>query len=379
MQLPAPTQSTAAFCAAFSTAAVTAALFIVQRRERRRLQADIEKLRGLREMERTGRIRAEQRLRGGGDPADIAAGVPGCKPGRRGPGNEMDVAMAESLELRPIGIFSSCYRARCGTPRQGGVVQDSRAVLHCSRHLNPQAALLGIEGFSHCWVLYGFHENTNGNKEAQLVAARKQRQGFVPHWQGICMKVVPPRCPSLRVGVLACRTPHRPNPIGLSLAKIEAVNAAAGELVLGGLDVIDGTPCYDIKPYLPAFEAIPSASVPQWVHKSYEEPRMQVTWSPDAAATFDALAAEPGKLKAEPFASHSELRVALEGTLSLDIRSPLQQERHPTTTSGGPFFTGDLWFHELHVTYTLRPAPGQVPAIAVEIQHIEMRTRGAED
>ena len=85
------------------------------------------------------------------------------------------------------------------------------------------------------------------------------------------MKVAPPRCPDLRVGVLACRTPHRPNPIGLSLARIVRIDAAAGEVVLAGLDVVDGTPCLDLKPYLPSFEAIPDARVPHWVQRSEQD------------------------------------------------------------------------------------------------------------
>merc|ERR1719247_2444110 len=84
-------------------------------------------------------------------------------------------ADAEGFVFHPIGTFSSCYRSRCGTPRQGGVVPESLAVLKCSRDLNPAAALEGFSSYSHCWVLYVFHENTNLQREGTSMALRQQR------------------------------------------------------------------------------------------------------------------------------------------------------------------------------------------------------------
>ncbi|CAK9115112.1 unnamed protein product [Durusdinium trenchii] len=196
-------------------------------------------------------------------------------PGHRQPTNACrEHANWAFPRFHPIGTFQSCYQQRCGTPRQSNLVKSSLATLRCVRDLNPEAALEGLVDFSHVWVLYIFHENTNTLRGPKSVSRRRQQQGRVPLWQGLCMKVAPPRCPELRVGVLACRTPHRPNPIGLSLAKVVEVKPSEGILVLAGLDVIDGTPCLDLKPYLPSFEAI-DASVPQWVQTSYEEPMME--------------------------------------------------------------------------------------------------------
>merc|ERR1719161_2194749 len=126
-------------------------------------------------------------------------------------------------------------------------------------------------------------------------------QEQVGPWRRLPMKVSPvasryrDRDKEVRVGILACRTPHRPNPIGLSLAKVEEIDFRAGTVTLGGLDVIDGTPCFDLKPYLPTYESIPEAIVPQWVRQSYEEPLMPVAWSPVSRAQFDDLA-DSGKL-----------------------------------------------------------------------------------
>jgi len=356
-----------------------------ERRLRQALEAEARELREqaerqikLRDEERRGRTRAEQRLR------TVAL------PAASGPAADGDAVAGEDtgFVFKPIGTFDSCYRGRCGTPRQGGIVADSLAVLKCSRDLNPTAALEGFSDYSHCWVLYVFHENTNLQREGKTVAGRGQQQkGRVPAWQGLCMKVAPPRCPELRVGVLSCRTPHRPNPIGLSLARIVSVNAKAREVVLAGLDVVDGTPCLDLKPYLPSYEAIPNASVPQWVQRSYEEPLMSVAWAPEASEAFAALFAEPTEGRREtkrprcwPFASANALRASLDGTLALDIRSPNQKGRHknPGSATPGAFFTGDLWFHELHVTYSLLPTDGSAGCADASVRVDKVEKRPAE-
>merc|ERR1712136_622966 len=161
-------------------------------------------------------------------------------------------------------------------------------------------------------VLYVFHQNTNLSREAGAVGRRRD----------------------LRVGVLACRTPHRPNPVGLSLARVLHVDAKAGRVTLGGLDVVDGTPCLDLKPYLPSYEALPDATVPYWVEASYKEPLMRVEWSPSATTAFRALLGQDGEgggsVRCKPFEDCDALRRALEGTLALDIRSSHQRDRHPS-------------------------------------------------
>ena len=332
--------------------------------EAQSLREDAAMSQKLRHEERTGRIRAEQELRQRGSGRGGAEGL----------AVQADQGQDPFL-FHPIGTFESCYRQRCGTPRQSNLVTGSLAVLRCVKDLNPGAALEGLRDFSHVWVLYVFHENTNMLKESKSVSRRKQQQGRVPLWQGLCMKVAPPRCPELRVGVLACRTPHRPNPIGLSLARVVEVDVTAGTLVLGGLDVVDGTPCLDIKPYLPGFESLPTASVPGWVQKSYDEPLMEVHWCETASCQFDDLftAAEP--LLLTPFKSAEELRAAVADTLALDIRSPLQKQRHPNPGPKGaedaPFFTGDLWFHQLRILYSLLPTARDGPDATVRIEEVQ--------
>eukprot|EP00397_Hematodinium_sp_SG-2012_P057188 GEMP01071252.1.p1 GENE.GEMP01071252.1~~GEMP01071252.1.p1 ORF type:complete len:215 (+),score=49.73 GEMP01071252.1:427-1071(+) len=207
------------------------------------------------------------------------------------------------------------------------------------RVVNPSASLDGMTGFSHLWIIYVFHENTNFDKEQKVLDGRKGSSLKAPPFQGMMTKITPPRCPDLKVGVFSCRSPHRPNPIGLSLAEVVEVNAAQGTIVLQGLDLLDGTPVLDIKPYLPQFESKRDATVPEWVRNSYSIPRLPVEWADEAREELDALDISLG-----PFESKATLCAAIEETLSLDIRSPFQKKKHQLRTVLQVFFEGDLHF-----------------------------------
>eukprot|EP00891_Asterochloris_glomerata_P002146 jgi/Astpho2/2146/e_gw1.00040.230.1_t len=152
--------------------------------------------------------------------------------------------------MRPIGVLESCFSQRSGTPRQPLLVPAARARLRLSPHV-PPASLEGLTEFSHCWVLYVFHCNTDLHKLWQ----RDQRQ--------VKALVRVPRLNGEGRGTLATRTPHRPLPIGLSVARVGAIED--GCLVLHGADLVDGSPILDIKPYLPYVDSVPLAWAPSWV------------------------------------------------------------------------------------------------------------------
>ncbi len=144
-------------------------------------------------------------------------------------------------KFTPIGWLESCYTAKFGTPRQSGLSRAAIAKLRLRADLQPEQSLQGIEGFSHLWLVWVFHKNEVSRYHS---------------------KVHPPRLGGRSVGLFASRTPHRPNPIGLSL--VELVSIDKGVLHLRGTDLIDGTPILDIKPYLPEIEARPNAEA-GWV------------------------------------------------------------------------------------------------------------------
>jgi|TARA_B100001540_G_scaffold195853_1_gene172470 tRNA-Thr(GGU) m(6)t(6)A37 methyltransferase TsaA len=153
--------------------------------------------------------------------------------------------------FEPIAYARSAFSRRNGTPRQGGaLVPRARCEIKVDSKL-PRHLLQGLDAYSHAWVIYVFHANTNlaGTKTGGAAKG----------------KVAVPRLDGERVGVLATRTPHRPVPVGLSVGTVQRVDADRGVVVVGGIDLVDGTPVLDIKPYVPFADSIPNSTAPDWV------------------------------------------------------------------------------------------------------------------
>ena len=151
--------------------------------------------------------------------------------------------MAETLEMKIIGRIHTDLPTKFGIPRQSGVVEDLMGkIVFEPEYRNPDA-LRGLDGFSHLWLIWQFSQ-----------AVRE-------HWSPT---VRPPRLGgNTRMGVFATRSPFRPNPIGLSCVRLLAVRqdpARGPVLELGGADLMDGTPVFDVKPYLPYADCIPDAT-----------------------------------------------------------------------------------------------------------------------
>lgn len=145
------------------------------------------------------------------------------------------------FSFEQIGVIRSPWKEKFAVPRQPGLVPDGMGELHLQAPYNQQEAVRGLEAFSHLWLLFVFHET---------MAA-----GWRP-------TVRPPRLGgNTRMGVFATRSTFRPNPVGMSLVELHAVRCQGKQVILqlGSLDLIDGTPVIDIKPYLPFAEALPDA------------------------------------------------------------------------------------------------------------------------
>lgn len=144
--------------------------------------------------------------------------------------------------LKTIAHIRSDFPEKFGVPRQSGLVEGLIATIVLEPEYRSPDALRGLEGFSHLWLIWGF----SGVKA----------EGFQP-------TVRPPRLGgNTRMGVFATRSPYRPNPIGLSSVRIESIeqDPALGPLIrVLGADLVDGTPIYDIKPYLPYADSHPEA------------------------------------------------------------------------------------------------------------------------
>lgn len=146
-----------------------------------------------------------------------------------------------NFEISAIGVIESPYQEKFAIPRQPGLVKSARARLILLPPYDQIDALRGIEQFSHLWLSFVFHQT--------------MAQGWHP-------TVRPPRLGgNERMGVFATRSTFRPNPLGLSVVELHGVQQSQGRLSLqlGAIDLLDGTPVVDIKPYIPYADSLPHA------------------------------------------------------------------------------------------------------------------------
>lgn len=151
--------------------------------------------------------------------------------------------MEESFTLRVIAHIHNDYKEKFGIPRQSGLGTKNLSYVCFEPAYRDENALRGLEGYSHLWLIWGF-------------SAFKRQERFVP-------MVKPPRLGgNTSMGVFATRSPNRPNPLGLSSVRLLGIEKRPHQgsvLVLEGADLMDGTPIYDIKPYLSFTDAHPEA------------------------------------------------------------------------------------------------------------------------
>ena len=155
------------------------------------------------------------------------------------------------MELEVIARIRNDFPTKFGLPRQAGLAPSLRSKIVFEPAYRVPEALRGLEGFSHIWLIWGF----------SATSGTPTRPGSEFPWSPT---VRPPRLGgNVRMGVFATRSPFRPNPIGLSSVRLESIeeDGANGRvLIVSGADLMDGTPIYDIKPYLPGVDAHPEAS-----------------------------------------------------------------------------------------------------------------------
>lgn len=193
------------------------------------------------------------------------------------------------MDIHPIAHMRGDFSEKFGIPRQSGLVEElTSTVVFVPEYRNP-AALRGLEGFSHVWLIWEF--------------SKARRESWSP-------TVRPPRLGgNKRLGVFATRSPFRPNPLGLScvrLAEVRLDHALGPVLIVAGADLMDGTPIYDIKPYIPYADAHPEAAQG---FAPAPEGRLRVEIPPEIALKLP-----------------KERREALEGVLACDPRPSYQKD-----------------------------------------------------
>jgi tRNA-Thr(GGU) m(6)t(6)A37 methyltransferase TsaA len=231
------------------------------------------------------------------------------------------------MKLERIGEVRSCFGEKFAAPRQPGLCPAAWGRLVFDPTYRSEEAVRGIDGFSHLWLIFQFHATAH--------------QGWHP-------TVRPPRLGgNARIGVFASRSTFRPNNLGLSLVRLEGVertSAAGPELLLGGLDLIDRTPVFDIKPYLPYAESQPHARA---AYASEPPPRMPVEVADTARSAFDGLPLRAREvlcqalsLDPRPAAGGEPHRVFGAGLCGTNVRFQIADGRcsiveiHPAEASG---------------------------------------------
>ena len=203
------------------------------------------------------------------------------------------------MEIRPVAYYHGPLGSKFGVPRQSGVVSGLRGRVVLEPPFNRKEAIRGLEGFGRIWLVWGFSAST-AEAASPVLTVRPPRLGG-----------------NERVGVFASRSPFRPNPIGLSCVEIDQIDGTV--IYVKGADLMDGTPIYDIKPYVPYADAFPDAApgfaptAPEPVLTVVEGPEWHSPFCEEDTDTLKALLAldprpafhdDPDRIYGLPFAGY---------------------------------------------------------------------------
>ncbi len=240
--------------------------------------------------------------------------------------------ISQGFFVQPIGEISSCYRQCIGTPRQGLLVPSSRASITLAKNVSSEA-INGLQDFSHVWITFKFHLNTNILKESKAFSSRATFNG----------KITLPML-KRKLGVFATRSPHRPNPIGVTLAQVRYIDKNKHTIYLSACDLVQGTPVMDIKPYVPAYDTVTPYRIPEWIESTVVT-RNKVTIAPECLIYLEKVQARLKQYRNEPM----EYIQALRETLEAEVRSKFQTSKQMEFSAKGMLV--NVLFDETIVKY----------------------------
>lgn len=260
--------------------------------------------------ERNGRIKAEKLLR------NVQEQLLNSKKTDNFENNLEISPSLPNIKVHPIGFIRSIFKERNGTPRQGLLVPSSRGSIHFHHSINPYSSLDGLDHFSHLWIVFVFHENTNSARNIKQLLSEGKNFSVVKS------KIRPPRLDGKKVGIFSTRTPHRFTPFGLTLAKIEKIEKDV--VHLSGIDLIDGTPIVDIKPYVPSYDCVENARVASWI--SEDNTRIsQVIWEDEPKQNLHRFIEQD---LLEFYQKSEDVVQVIEEIVKLDIRSTYRRKKN---------------------------------------------------
>lgn len=229
-------------------------------------------------------------------------------------------------QFNAVGYIQSPYREKFAIPRQPGLVSSAQGRLVLTGDCNRQECIAGLEAFSHIWLQFVFHATAE--------------QGWKP-------KVRPPRLGgNQKTGIFATRSTFRPNPIGLSVVKLEDIlyQDKHWQLVISGLDLLDQTPVLDIKPYIAYSDALPEAS--SGFAQQAPEQQMPVRFTSQALQQLKLYESQ-----------YPELRVFIEQVLTQDPRPAYRQHKEDNNTYG-------MQLYQLNIRWQVKAEEAIVTAVS---------------
>jgi tRNA-Thr(GGU) m(6)t(6)A37 methyltransferase TsaA len=218
------------------------------------------------------------------------------------------------LKFKPIGRIHSCFKEKFGIPRQPNLVEKAPGKVIFFKEFAREEAIRELDAFSHIWLIFCFHKSIS------------QNQAWAP-------MVRPPRLGgNKKVGVFASRSPFRPNPMGMSCVRLDRIEITDQGPVLHllGVDLMDGTPVLDIKPYLPYSDSLPDAR--DGFAKGPPEAKLKVAFTDQARADIEKRTELPN------------LKEIVTGILAHDPRPAYTREGEAGRIYGIRLFDFDLKF-----------------------------------
>jgi len=168
----------------------------------------------------------------------------------------------DSFNVRSLGVITTPFTQKLGIPRQPGLAPSAYGVIKLHKDFAREDTLRELKSFSHLWLMFWCHQSDSWRETIR-----------------------PPRLGGKeKVGFIATRSPHRPNPIGLSVVKLESVDKDFN-IHVSGVDILDQSPIIDIKPYIPMWDSLPEANS-GWIEKTPELKPVKVIWSEGVRASL---------------------------------------------------------------------------------------------
>jgi tRNA (adenine37-N6)-methyltransferase len=227
-----------------------------------------------------------------------------------------------TFNFEPIGTIATPFKDKYGVPRQPGLVHQASGIITLNSNPDLVTAVKTLDQFSHLWLIFVFHEHGGKN------------------WKP---SIRPPRLGGRKkVGVLASRSPHRPNPIGISavqLDRVEFLPESVVKIYVNGVDLIDGTPILDIKPYIPYADSVPMANA-GWAAEEIK--KWPVHFSERAALALKKLTVT----------ENQNTQSLITEVLQLDPRPAYQKRNQPPESIQQPMFYG-IAIGNLEVKYSI--------------------------